>query len=962
VTSFALGALVRARGREWVVVADHDDDLVVLRPLGGGDDDTTAVLPSLEPVTAATFRPPGVADLGDESAAALLRTALQIGFRSTGGPFRSLARLAVEPRAYQYVPLLLALRQDPVRLLIADDVGIGKTIEAGLIAAELLAQGTVARLAVLCGPALAGQWRSELGDKFGIDAEVVLPSTAGRLTRNLLNESLFDRYPYVVVSTDFIKSPNRRADFINHCPELVIVDEAHGAVADGSGRGTRARTLRYDLMRAVAADRRRHLVLVTATPHSGKEEGFRNLLGLLDPALATVDLDNLAGRQLLARHFVQRRRADIRRYLSEDTAFPSDRQSHDSPYQLSPEYAAFFDRVLAYARGHVKDASAASGVRQRVRWWSALALLRALASSPAAAASTLRTRASVADATSVEEADELGRAAVLDAAGDDDALEGMDTTPGVGLEADPDTEAESSGPARSERRRLGDLARSADDLVGPAKDRKLAKLIQEVKALLADGFDPIVFCRFIDTADYVAGALRTALGKAANVEAVTGTLPPDLREARIAALTELAGRHVLVATDCLSEGVNLQDHFQAVIHYDLAWNPTRHEQREGRVDRFGQPADIVRAVTIYGSDNSIDRIVLDVLIRKYRAIRAATGVSIPVPDGSDNVVEALVEGLILGAERTGTADQLGLDLGQAEQMTLELGLAQQRDNLHRDWESAAEREKTSRTKYAQEAIHPDDVAREVAAARAALGEHHDIERFAVEALRCLGASLTATPDGYDAVTSSLPVGLRDALPAGHAQPLPLHRDVPAPRSHAVLERTDPAIEALARYVLDTALDPALGKRAATRAGVIRTKAVTRRTTVLLVRFRLQVDMPTPAGVRQLVAEEARFVALAGPTERPDWLEPAAVEDVLAAQADANVTAEQAGDLIERAAAGLETLAPALDDLADRLADELLDAHRRARSGAGAPRRGLAVTANKPVDLLGIYVSLPMAVT
>ncbi|MEZ5181526.1 MAG: C-terminal helicase domain-containing protein [Acidimicrobiales bacterium] len=86
-------------------------------------------------------------------------------------------------------------------------------------------------------------------------------------------------------------------------------------------------------------------------------------------------------------------------------------------------------------------------------------------------------------------------------------------------------------------------------------------------------------------------------------------------------MTSTPGRHVLVATDCLSEGVNLQDAFQAVVHYDLAWNPTRHEQREGRADRFGQTRDVVRAVTIYGRDNQIDGIVLDVLLRKHRAIR-----------------------------------------------------------------------------------------------------------------------------------------------------------------------------------------------------------------------------------------------------------------------------------------------------------------------------------------------------
>jgi hypothetical protein len=217
--TFAVGSLVRARGREWVVLPDSADDLLLLRPLGGGEDDIAGVLPNLEPVEPATFDPPDPTDLGDAASARLLRSALRLGFRSSGGPFRSLARLAVTPRSYQLVPLLLALRMQTVRLLIADAVGIGKTIEAGLIVAELLAQGSASRLAVLCSPALAPQWRRELAEKFGLEAELVLPSTVNRLERGLpAGESLFEHHPYTVVSTDFIKSVRRRDEFLRACP------------------------------------------------------------------------------------------------------------------------------------------------------------------------------------------------------------------------------------------------------------------------------------------------------------------------------------------------------------------------------------------------------------------------------------------------------------------------------------------------------------------------------------------------------------------------------------------------------------------------------------------------------------------------------------------------------------------------------------------------------------------------
>ncbi|MDX5398837.1 MAG: DEAD/DEAH box helicase, partial [Actinomycetes bacterium] len=381
-----------ARGREWIVLPESDQQTLRLRPLGGGERDETLVYLPLErqPVVPATFPWPTVEEARNHSASQLLLDALQLKLRSGAGPFRSFGNIAVEPRAYQYVPLMLALRQDVTRLLIADDVGIGKTVEAGLIAAELLAQGTVQRLTVLCSPALAEQWQRELREKFAIDAELVLTSTVRSLERGLMmDESLFERHPYTVVSTDFIKSANRRFEFLNQAPELVIVDEAHTAVADG-GSGA-ARHQRHELLQDLAKDPTRHLILVTATPHSGKEEGFRNLLALLDPQLGHVDLEDTRGRERLARHFVQRRRADIRHFLDEETAFPRDRETREAPYQLTPEYRALFDKVLSLAREQVRDAAGGT-LRQRVHWWSALALLRTLASSPQAAAATLRTR------------------------------------------------------------------------------------------------------------------------------------------------------------------------------------------------------------------------------------------------------------------------------------------------------------------------------------------------------------------------------------------------------------------------------------------------------------------------------------------------------------------------------------------------------------------------------------------
>jgi len=174
---FMPGNLVRARGREWVVQPDSQRDWLRLRPLGGADDDIISLIPELEfqPLEPATFPWPNPEHPGNHAAALLLRDALRLKLRAGGGPFRSFGNIAVEPRAYQLVPLLMALRLTTVRLLIADDVGIGKTIEAGLIARELMDRGEISRFAVLCPPHLVEQWQSELLQRFNLKTVVSRP-------------------------------------------------------------------------------------------------------------------------------------------------------------------------------------------------------------------------------------------------------------------------------------------------------------------------------------------------------------------------------------------------------------------------------------------------------------------------------------------------------------------------------------------------------------------------------------------------------------------------------------------------------------------------------------------------------------------------------------------------------------------------------------------------------------------
>jgi superfamily II DNA or RNA helicase len=934
--TYAVGSLVKTRGREWVVLPESGEEWLVLRPLGGTDQEIAGVYLPLEQedVQPASFDAPEPQDVGDFRSCRMLRDAVRLGFRSSAGPFRSFARINVEPRPYQLVPLLMALKLDPVRLLIADDVGIGKTIEAGVIARELLDRGEVRRLAVLCPPHLAEQWQSELAEKFHIEAELVLPSTVTRLERGTaVGQSLFDIHPFVIISTEYIKSPRRRDEFIRVCPELVIVDEAHTCAFSPDNRG--GRHLRHQLLQALAADKNRHLILVTATPHSGNEGAFRSLLGLLRPDFLNLPEDlsgraNEAKRREVAQHLAQRRRADIRLYMDADTQFPQ-REDAEATYSLTPEYKKLFNNVLAYARERVLDETG-SAQRQRVRWWSALALLRSLASSPAAAAATLRTRSGTVDTETAAEADEIGERAVLDL-DDADTSEFLDVTPG-GQEGDEQPE--------TERQRLLRFARRADGLFGPEQDAKLKQAITLVKQLLKDGYQPILFCRFIATAEYVAGQLRQALPNKVEVAAVTGTLPPAEREKRI----EQLGQHeqrVLVATDCLSEGINLQQHFNAVVHYDLSWNPTRHEQREGRVDRYGQANPIVRTLTYYGVDNQIDGIVLDVLLRKHQRIRNSLGVSVPLPGNTSEVVKALMEGMMLRGGQ-----------GEARQMALEFMTSQAQD-LHAQWDNVANKEKLSRTMFAQRSLDLGEVAQEWQAVRQAIGTAVDVERFVSDVVRAHGGHVSRQGPNSD-IRLPDKAALRDLV--GGRERLTARFELPVPDHVTYLSRTHPVVEGLATYTMDTALDPLL-EGAAKRAGVIRTKAVRQATTLLLLRFRYHIVTRRGDEEIPLLAEECQVVGYTGREDNPAWVSPDTVEELLQAKPDANVPPAQATHFIGRAVAQLPALQPALDEIAGQRGQELLEAHRRVRTAARQTGVRYTVEPQLPPDVLGLYLLLPL---
>ncbi len=947
--SYAVGSLISARGREWVVLPETRDELIIAKPLGGTDDEVTGILPSLEAIEPASFSLPRIEHLGDYRSCRLLRDALRIGFRSSAGPFRSFGRIAVEPRPYQLVPLMMALKLDPVRLLIADDVGVGKTVEACLVARELLDRGECTRLCVLCPPHLAEQWQRELHQKFHIDAELVLAGTVRRLEKHCaIGQSVFEAYPFTVVSIDYIKSDRRRDEFLRTAPELVIIDEAHGASFDSArSSGRHQRNL---LARGLSEDADRHLILVTATPHSGKEAAFRSLLGLLRPEFLDYPEDltgqqNEKFRREIAGHFTQRRRADILHFLGEETEFP-ECEAKEGQYSLSPQYKALFTRALEYAREIVHDESGGRH-RQRVRWWSALALLRSLASSPAAAAATLRSRSATLDTTTVEDANEIGRRQVLDM-DDVDSTDASDTVPGG------DSYLEEGSDSDLSRRQLLALARKADELRGDL-DEKMLTVVKHLRKLLKDGFRPVVFCRFIQTAEYLAEQLRERLPRKIDIAAVTGLLPPDERERRILDLAASEPR-ILVCTDCLSEGINLQEHFDAVVHYDLSWNPTRHEQREGRVDRFGQPRKMVRTLTYYGQDNQIDGIVLDVLLRKHKQIKTSLGISIPIPADTEAVVEAIFEGLLLRESSGGkVANYLpGFDEFIKEDMA----------RLHADWDNVTERERRSRTMFAQDAMaaRVDDVQRELAAVRSAVGSAPEVQDFVLQAVSALGGHVAARRDGQlDINLAEAPRAVREEC--GHVTTLTARFRLPVDDGVEFLNRTHPFVEGLAEYVLNTALDEGAENIVARRCGVIRTASVQRRTTLLLLRHRLHLLTRDAEEESRALAEDTQIVAYLGAPDNAQWLSPEDVLPLLEACPQTNILPEQARTFLQKVIDGHPSLRPRLEVFAQERAEEVKQAHIRVRAAAKMRRsRQVSIEPELPPDIVGIYVYLPAGST
>jgi len=383
--------------------------------------------------------------------------------------------------------------------------------------------------------------------------------------------------------------------------------------------------------------------------------------------------------------------------------------------------------------------------------------------------------------------------------------------------------------------------------------------------------------------------------------------------------------------------VNLQSHFSAVLHYDLPWNPNRLEQREGRIDRYGQTAPKVKSYLLYGQDNPVDGAVLEVLIRKAVQIHKTLGITVPVPMDSATVSEAVFESLF---EKATSAQQLSLlDLLESS----ESPVAQ----IHQSWDRAVEREQANRTRFAQRSIKPTEVEQELVESDQILGDEKDVERFVLSACERLNGSVIKKKNAW---LLHPPQSLTALL---GAQPRTVAFTTPIPEGVEYVGRNHPLVEGLARHLLEDALENVNNPTAA-RCGVTVTDAVEKPTILLLLRLRHLLESPLHPS---LLAEECLVAGFTGPPSNPLWLSSESAMELMQ-------QAEPVGDIpparklleMDELLRHIGELEKELRQIAQERSLALSQSHRRVRAITKSGK--IRVKPQLPMDILGIYILQP----
>ena len=863
---FKTGTLVEFRNRPWVVQQSESNELIVLKPLGGTDAEITGLYRPLYKdgldIKSYDFQRPTAEDIGKysyKSAATILYNACRLSFRDIAGPFRCLGRISFEPRPYQMVPLILALKQEKIRLLISDDVGIGKTLESLIIAKELLDRHEINRFAVVCLPHLCEQWQNEIKDKFGLDAEIIRSSTVSKLERKLrADQNLFRDIPFQVISIDFIKQDNRRNIFLDHCPDFVIVDEAHTCAKPAGAN--KYQQQRYRLLKDLSDKPNQQLVLLTATPHSGQTEEFQSLIGLLNPKFEEYTLETAKEREELSHYFIQRRRADIKQYMGDEVLFPERVQIDNDEYSYADAYRTLLDDLIEYIKAGIELVKNEDKRKQRYIYWDLLALMRGVMSSPDAGISMLQNKIDKNSNSSDSDFDDV----------EDNVYKFNDHLKDL-LNADDVVPEALERAADNDKRTFKKFIKSLEYIKENDIDEKVKQALGIVRFALNSGMNPIVFCQYIQTAEYVGKYIAKHLAsdkktKKVVVDIVTSRLSDEERKMKIDSLSK-EERHVLVCTDCLSEGVNLQQGFEAVIHYDLPWNPNRVEQRNGRIDRFGQTAPSVLISTLHSKNNLVDDIVLNILYKKQEEIRKRLGVYLPIADNDATLMETIMKRIL--DKKTSTK-------ARYTQLTLfddDPEWKKQEETREIKFKAMVENEKISHTYFAHNTKQMDStrLTSTLNEARSVIGGVEDTCDFVVKQLQNAEVDIHQdSPLCYSFQLLDLPSSLRHYFKdsANKNGTVKISFVSPTPKHYQYIGRNHVFVEDLSRGVVNDTING--GDLAACRAMVMETDAVAKRTTVLLMRVR-SVIRDKKQTDRELVGEEMIFIGYRGNIDNHDYL-------------------------------------------------------------------------------------------
>jgi len=551
---------------------------------------------------------------------------------------------AVQVEDFQLVPVLMALRMPRVSLLLADDVGLGKTIEAGLILTELLIRRRVRRVLILCPASLRQQWQQEMKEKFALGFDIVDRSETHALQKRLgLDANPWRTFPRIVASYHYLKQPDVLEQFRAACrqPEgscrlpwdLLVVDEAHNLMPSNFGEDS-------DLckMLRLITPWFEHKLFLTATPHNGHTRCFSGLLEQLDPVRFTQKSEFTPQERDRVEQVVVRRLKREVNALDKSQDRPerfAERFLEPVPLFFSPEEKALSEAFATF-RQAVRSAVAQSRRADQLAGSFAVEVLnKRLLSCPATFADSwfrFKEGMEEAEVARPEEMSAAHRASEEDISDDREKVgrgRHASRTAGAWLKPLADKLQAEIQVVDDALERLG-IRPDGEELTHPESDERWDRLLGLIKKRLRQGskwIDSerlILFTEYKTTLDYLSHRLMVEFkDRGQAIRILFGGDDCD-REAIKQAFNDPEDPvRILVATDAASEGMNLQETARLLLHYDVPWNPSRLEQRNGRLDRHGQARDVT--VFHFASDDDADMKFLSHVVGKVNAIREDLG-------------------------------------------------------------------------------------------------------------------------------------------------------------------------------------------------------------------------------------------------------------------------------------------------------------------------------------------------